>query len=127
MITIDYLISKLRRFNNKQLSQKTIDLLSISKKLIEVEYDKSIAINEFKIHRKYLDKAGVKYFGINELIDMLMKISDEKILIINCYNESHVLKVFMDPYHNVIGVVGFEKRKRTPEEIEREMHNLRRK
>ncbi|MBL5829832.1 hypothetical protein RDT67_06935 [Serratia fonticola] len=127
MITIDYLISRLSCFDNKILSKETIDLLSTSIKLIEVEYDKSIAINEFKIHRKYLDKAGVKYFGINELIDMLMKISDEKILIINCHNESHVLKIFMDLNHNVIGVVGFEKRKRTPEEIEREMHNLRRK
>ncbi|UAN57666.1 MULTISPECIES: hypothetical protein [unclassified Serratia (in: enterobacteria)] len=127
MITIDYLISRLGFFDNKKLSKETIDLLSTSIKLIEVEYDKSIAINEFKIHKKYLDKAGVKYFGINELIDMLMRISDEKILIINCHNENHVLKVFMDLNHNVIGVVGFEKRKRTPEEIEREMHNLRRK
>ncbi|MFT2798872.1 hypothetical protein [Serratia sp. N21D137] len=127
MITIDYLISRLGFFDNKKLSKETIDLLSTSIKLIEVEYDKSIAINEFKIHNKYLDKAGVKYFGINELIDMLMRISDEKILIINCHNENHVLKVFMDLNHNVIGVVGFEKRKRTPEEIEREMHNLRRK
>ncbi|QXN63867.1 hypothetical protein [Serratia fonticola] len=127
MITIDYLISRLGFFDNKKLSKETIDLLSTSIKLIEVEYDKSIAINEFKIHKKYLDKAGVKYFGINELIDMLMRISDEKILIINCHNENHVLKVFMDLNHNVIGVVGFEKRKRTPEEIEREMRNLRRK
>ncbi|MBC3211982.1 hypothetical protein [Serratia fonticola] len=127
MITIDYLISRLGFFDNKKLSKETIDLLSTSIKLIEIEYDKSIAINEFKIHKKYLDKAGVKYFGINELIDMLMRISDEKILIINCHNENHVLKVFMDLNHNVIGVVGFEKRKRTPEEIEREMHNLRRK
>ncbi|MFC0228465.1 hypothetical protein [Serratia aquatilis] len=127
MITIDYLTSRLRCFDNKKLSKEAIDLLSTSIKLIEVEYDKSIAINEFKIHRKYLGKAEVKYFGINELIDMLMKISDEKILIINCHNENHVLKIFMDLNHNVIGVVGFEKRKRTPEEIEREMHNLRRK
>ncbi|OKP23018.1 hypothetical protein [Serratia fonticola] len=127
MITIDFLIRRLSCFDNKILSKETIDLLSTSIKLIEVEYDKNIAINEFKIHRKYLDKAGVKYFGINELIDMLMKISDEKILIINCHNESHVLKIFMDLNHNVIGVVGFKKRKRTPEEIEREMHNLRRK
>lgn len=127
MITIDFLIRRLSCFDNKILSKETIDLLSTSIKLIEVEYDKNIAINEFKIHRKYLDKAGVKYFGINEIIDMLMKISDEKILIINCHNESHVLKIFMDLNHNVIGVVGFEKRKRTPEEIEREMHNLRRK
>lgn len=127
MITIDFLIRRLSCFDNKTLSKETIDLLSTSIKLIEVEYDKNIAINEFKIHRKYLDKAGVKYFGINELIDILMKISDEKILIINCHNESHVLKIFMDLNHNVIGVVGFEKRRRTPEEIEREMHNLRRK
>ncbi|MBE0152800.1 hypothetical protein [Serratia sp. PL7] len=127
MITIDFLIRRLSCFDNKILSKETIDLLSTSIKLIEVEYDKNIAINEFKIHRKYLDKAGVKYFGINELIDILMKISDEKILIINCHNESHVLKIFMDLNHNVIGVVGFEKRRRTPEEIEREMHNLRRK
>ncbi|MBC3228966.1 hypothetical protein [Serratia fonticola] len=55
-----------------------------------------------------------------------MKTPDERILILNCHNENHVLKVFMDLNHNVIGVVGFEKRKRTPEEIEREMHNLRR-
>lgn len=127
MITIDFLIRRLSCFDNKILSKETIDLLSTSIKLIEVEYDKNIAINEFKVHRKYLDKAGVRYFGINELIDMLMKISDEKILIINCHNESHVLKIFMNLNHNVIGVVGFEKRKRTPEEIEREMHNLRRK
>lgn len=125
MITIDYLINRLRFFDNKKLSKETIDLLSTSIKLIEVEYDKSIAINEFRIHKKYLDKAGVKYFGINELIDILMRISDEKILIINCHNENNVLKVFMDLNHKVIGVVGFEKRKRTPEEIEREMHNLR--
>ncbi len=84
MITIDFLISRLSCFDNKILSKETIDLLSTSIKLIEVEYDKNIAINEFKIHRKYLDKAGVKYFGINELIDMLMKISDEKILIKSC-------------------------------------------
>ncbi|MEX2943092.1 hypothetical protein [Serratia fonticola] len=125
-MTINYLINRLRCFDNNPLSKKTIDLLSTSIKLIEVEYDKSIAINEFKIHKKYLDKAGVKYFGINELIDILMKTPDERILILNCHNENHVLKVFMDLNHNVIGVVGFEKRKRTPEEIEREMHNLRR-
>ncbi|AKG69178.1 Uncharacterised protein [Serratia fonticola] len=108
------------------MSKETVDLLSTSIKLIEVEYDKSIATNEFKIHKKPLDKAGVKYSGINELIDMLMKTPDERILILNCHNENHVLKVFMDLNHNVIGVVGFEKRKRTPEEIEREMHNLKR-
>ncbi|MFV8847331.1 hypothetical protein [Serratia fonticola] len=125
-MTINYLINRLRCFDNKPLSKKTINLLSTSIKLIEVEYDKSIATNEFKIHKKSLDKAGVKYFGINELIDILMKTPDERILILNCHNENHVLKVFMNLNHNVIGVVGFEKRKRTPEEIEREMHNLRR-
>ncbi|MEX2978746.1 hypothetical protein AB4J97_17715 [Serratia fonticola] len=127
MITIDYLISRLRCFYNKPLSKETINLLSTSIKLLEVEYDKSIATNEFKTHKKHLDKAGVKYFGINELIDMLMKTPDERILIINCHSENHVLKVFMNLNHNVIGVVGFEKRKRAPEEIESEMNNLRRK
>lgn len=77
MITIDYLISRLRCFYNKPLSKETINLLSTSIKLLEVEYDKSIATNEFKTHKKHLDKAGVKYFGINELIDMLMKTPDE--------------------------------------------------
>lgn len=125
MITISFLIQKLKFFIHDDLSRKAIALLFSHTKLIAVEYTRRVALNEFEIHKKSLDKASINYFGINELIGTLKMLEDEKIIIVNCCGETHILKIFFNLNHDVIGAIGLKKRNKTPEEIEREMYNFR--
>lgn len=112
MINFSYLYSQLGRLAYVNGYNEIITSFEKSdEKYLLTRYFSDIAFNELKIHRHYLLNAGVKLYGMDELIKKLVDYKSQSLVIVNCLNSEWVIKIFLDNNECIIGAFTFKKRK----------------
>lgn len=112
MINFSYLYSQLGRLAYVNGYNEIITSFENSdEEYLLTRYSSDIAINELKIHHHYLLNAGVKPYGMDELIKKLVDFKSQNLVIVNCLNPEWVIKIFLDNDKRIIGAFTFKKRK----------------